>query len=74
VRKGLLEQQQIPAPRVLLVLLVLLGREVLLDLTGRRRTPVSQVGGSNTVQALAVTTAIVGPGIPSIIVGIKQIG
>jgi len=35
---------------------------------------VSQVDGSNTVQALAVTTSIVGPGIPSIIVGIKQIG
>ena len=35
---------------------------------------VSQVIGDNTVQALAVTTGIVGPNIPSIIVGIKQIG
>jgi hypothetical protein len=35
---------------------------------------VSQVVGDDTVRALAVTTGIVGPNIPSIIVGIKQIG
>ena len=35
---------------------------------------VSQVVGDNTVRALAATTGIVGPHIPSIIVGIKQIG
>jgi hypothetical protein len=35
---------------------------------------VSQIVGDDTVRALAVTTGIVGPHIPSIIVGIKQIG
>jgi hypothetical protein len=35
---------------------------------------VSQVSGTDSVSALAVTTGIVGPHIPSIIVGIKQIG
>jgi hypothetical protein len=35
---------------------------------------VSQTVGDDTIQALALTTGIVGPGIPSIIVGIKQIG
>jgi hypothetical protein len=35
---------------------------------------VSQVVGDDTVRALAVTTGMVGPHIPSIIVGIKQIG
>ena len=35
---------------------------------------VSQVDGTNNIQALAATTGIVGPGVPSIIAGIKQIG
>ena len=35
---------------------------------------ISQVTGDDSVRALALTTDIVGPHIPSIIVGIKQIG
>jgi hypothetical protein len=35
---------------------------------------VSQIVGDDTVRALAVTTGMAGPHIPSIIVGIKQIG
>ena len=35
---------------------------------------VAQVVGDNTVRALALTSGIVGPNVPSIIVGIKQIG
>jgi hypothetical protein len=42
--------------------------------SGDRLEFVSQVVGSDHVQALAQTSGIVGPNIPSIIVGIKQIG
>ena len=42
--------------------------------SGDRVEFVSQAVGDNTIQALSQSSGIVGPNIPSIIVGIKQIG